>query len=1191
MDSQLAFRLLKQDLRDWKIVGSFFHHNRYNRHQKEGYNKFCYEIIPHIIRENSAITVTSDDMTSRHWVHFENVKINRPVVKEADGTVHSLSPFEARARNLTYCCFVFVDVHHTTCRLQKKGSQYVEVDKQTAIKRQVPLFQMPCMVGSDFCTLSDPNHTWEDGEDPYDEGGYTIVNGNEKVLIGQLRAHINVIFVFPSRKNDKHTFVAETRSCHHSKWRSTSTLRMGVMSKQFCTTVFVFLPFVLRGNGFLEIPLVLVFIILGVSDQEEMVSLVMSGCGSRTSSSRRDSLEGLVRAVLGHPMHTMSAEQAISWIAENGCKEKTQAKRIMTARHIFVNEVLPHIGIGNDEKIQQEKRFYIGRMVRDLLSVYLGHRPPDDRDSYANKHIHNSGSLQAILFRQIMRNTRKIFRNNVSKAINTGKHLEVVDFINYRKMSSAVRYHFATGNWSLQQNVNTGVVMPMTRVCRAASISFQRRINTQCNKDGKATECRHLHPSDLGINCINETPEGQSCGIVENLACFTRISMGLPVSAFADSLKALLGSELLLLPRFPPPDDHGTVFANGVVMGIAHESRLQEVVDRVRELRLQFALPSELGIVLHQDAGEVHITTEVGRCLRPLYRLDRIHLLPEVLRSNPTKESLWPALLRAGVVEYLDKAEEKSVCRVASTVERVESHPQGTFTHLELDPVAALGMLSCTQPFPEHNQSPRNIYQTNMGKQCVSLSVHRYEHRFDRHLHVLNYPQKPMVTTNMERVHNADKYPQGMNAIVAIMCYGGCNQEDSILFSQGAIDRGLARVTYFRTYRDDISRVGAHDNECYEVPDENTYGRKGRADYSKLGPDGIIAVGEIVAEGDVLIGKTVCVSELLENGERKTIKYDHSVLLKEKDVGRVDRVMRTINKDGNTMIKVRVRFIRTPIVGDKFASRYAQKGTIGAIIPTEDLPFTVTDGITPDIIVNPNAIPSRMTVGQLIECLLGKASALAGMRGDGTAFRRVDPAKIGEELKKFGFRADGKEKMRNGMTGELIEAPIFIGPTYYQQLKHFVKDKFHSRSDDGSNRILTRQPMEGRSRQGGLRFGEMERDAVICHGASSFMLDRMFYNSDKYVVPVCMSCGMLAIPKTNTTYGKSVYKHDWCPSCRDSKVVRIRVPYATKLCIQELYALHIVPRIRIQPIEQEEEDNQGESMANYRGKRKQIMNI
>ena len=562
-------------------------------------------------------------------------------------------------------------------------------------------------------------------------------------------------------------------------------------------------------------------------------------------------------------------------------------------------------------------------------------------------------------------------------------------------------------------------------------------------------------------------------------------------------------------------------------------------------------------MVLDRPRGGVLVSTDAGKCSRPLFRvaaLDRARSLRRrySVEAAPPRwwlSRLWQTLVAEGVVEYLDKEEE--LCgdyRVGR---------QAGATHAEVDPVAIFGLVSCSQPFANHNQAPRNIYQTSMGKQALGLVVQNWRDRYDRHLFITNYPQRPIVTTRVEALRSEAEHPQGLMATVAIMCYGGFNQEDSVLLNQASVDRGLGRLTYYRTYQN----RGVIGSERYCVPGPGVSGRKGNADYSKLEPDGTPPLGARVSRGDVLIGKVVTLRGRAKEGP---VELDQSVLMQDKDEGRVDSVVRTTTHDGKLLVKVRVRIERQPMVGDKFASRHAQKGTVGQILPPEDMPF-MRDGTVPDIIMNPNAIPSRMTVGQLVETVLGKTCALAGERGDGTAFRGVNPRDIGKELRRLGHHPGGKQRLRNGMTGEEIEALIFVGPTYYQQLKHMVRDKIHSRGGEGANRVLTRQPMDGRSRNGGFRFGEMERDALICHGASATIIDRMYTCSDKYTVFVCRRCGGLAAPGDDDNF-RHERRKPWCPSCKiDGDVAPVRMPYATKLLLQELMAMHIRPELEVGP--------------------------
>ena len=427
----------------------------------------------------------------------------------------------------------------------------------------------------------------------------------------------------------------------------------------------------------------------------------------------------------------------------------------------------------------------------------------------------------------------------------------------------------------------------------------------------------------------------------------------------------------------------------------------------------------------------------------------------------------------------------------------------------------------------------------------MGIYASNHNERFDSISHVLLYPQKPLVRTNIASTLNYDKLPSGVNAIVAIACYTGYNQEDSVIMSKSAIDRGLFRSVFYRTYKEECHASSGSHKDNIEQPLENTKTLK-YANYSKLDIDGIVSPGVKVGGSDILIGKT--------SGACNTEKKDQSVSMRTSETGTVDSVMVSTNEQGMKLVKTKVRSIRIPEIGDKFASVHAQKGTIGMVVPHEDMPFT-QDGIVPDIIVNPHAIPSRMTIGQLIECIYGKKCALSGEFGDGTAFTNPDPGSIAKELKKLGFNKHGEEMMCNGQTGELLETQIFIGPTYYQRLKHMVADKVHSRSN-GPIQILTRQPVEGRSREGGLRFGEMERDCMISHGASAFLKERLLDQSDSYTTHVCKKCGMFAVYDAET-------RNSYCISCNDADVYSVEMPYACKLFFQELYSMNITPLMNV----------------------------
>jgi DNA-directed RNA polymerase II subunit RPB2 len=474
------------------------------------------------------------------------------------------------------------------------------------------------------------------------------------------------------------------------------------------------------------------------------------------------------------------------------------------------------------------------------------------------------------------------------------------------------------------------------------------------------------------------------------------------------------------------------------------------------------------------------------------------------------------------------------------------------YTHCEIHPSTIFGILASCIPFPDHNQSPRNTYQSAMGKQAMGVYVTNYDNRMDKTAYVLTYPARPLVDTRLMGMVKLDKIPAGAPVIVAIMTHSGYNQEDSLLFNQGSIDRGLFQATIYHTEKDEDKKING-DEEIRCKPDPaKTKGMK-YGNYSKINSKGIVPENTLLENNDVIIAKVVPIKEN---------RHDHTKIIKYEDLSRtfrtneesyVDKNFIDRNGDGYSFAKVRVRTVRRPVIGDKFSSRHGQKGTIGNIIPECDMPFT-SAGVKPDIIINPHAIPSRMTIGQLKETLLGKVLVELGLFGDGTSFGDLSIDTICKELTKVGYESNGNEVMYNGLSGEQIETSIFIGPVFYQRLKHMVRDKQHSRSI-GPMVNLTRQPAEGRSRDGGLRFGEMERDCMVSHGASRFTRGRLYDASDKYQVNVCKRCGMVA------AYNNKMKIHI-CNTC-DNRVDfnYVEIPYACKLLFQELQTMNIAPRI------------------------------
>ena len=812
------------------------------------------------------------------------------------------------------------------------------------------------------------------------------------------------------------------------------------------------------------------------------------------------------------------------------------------------------------------------------------------------------GPLLATLFRQLFRRLTKDVRSYCQKCVDSGKEININYAVKQNTITQGLKYSLATGNWGQQgsADVRAGVSQVLNRLTFASTLSHLRRLNSPIGRDGKLAKPRQLHNSHWGMVCPAETPEGAACGLVKNLSLMAYISVGSPAGPVLEFLQewSTEGLEEIQACDIPTATK---VFVNGVWVGIHRDPA--SLVKTLRELRRRMDVNTEVGVVHDIRLQELRMYTDYGRCCRPLYIVEtdpsegpRLRICKRDIRRLQEEVDLpdgfgWPNLIENGCIEYVDTEEEETTMIAMNISDLAEARQKLAlglgdsfaihYTHCEVHPSMILGICASIIPFPDHNQSPRNTYQSAMGKQAMGMYCTNYQVRMDTLAYLLFYPQRPLVTTRaMEHLHFRE-LPAGINAVVAIACYSGYNQEDSVIMNQSAIDRGLFRSLYFRSIKDEEKKKGNLEREEFEVPNPADTMALRHGSYKKLDLDGLAVPGERVNGDDVLIGKTTMINkdDAEFSGGRYT-KQDRSSSMKSTETGHVDQVVLTTNDKGLRFVKIRVRSMRTPQIGDKFSSRHGQKGTCGMTYTQEDMPFSC-EGISPDIIVNPHAIPSRMTIGQLVECLMGKVVALKGGDGDATPFTNVTVETISTALHKLGYQRRGNEVMYNGHTGRQLEAMIFFGPTYYQRLKHTVDDKIHSRGR-GPTQILTRQPMEGRSRDGGLRFGEMERDCIISHGSAAFLKERLMDQSDAYRIHICETCGLIAVANLQKqtfecracrTGSRSVVAQAnpvpipgaWRPlSCADyTPHKQVALPYACKLLFQELMSMQIAPRIRV----------------------------
>lgn len=973
------------------INSAYFEEKGLVRQQLDSFDEFIQNTMQELVDDSGDIRVSpeiqhlvgynhdddeedEDNQDSKvvFCVSFGQVYLSKPTTVERDGTVTNVFPHEARLRNLTYSAPLYVDVELNqyqvpkTLNINDPAEDLGEAVATESAKKEF-LGYVPIMLRSLFCVLSDKDDSElaDLGECIYDQGGYFVINGSEKVIIAQERLSNNHVYAFKKKQPSKFSWVIETRSQVENSTRPVSTLyiqmyhkggRGSIEGNQIRST----LPYIRT-----DVPVVIIFRALGFVADRDIIEHV---CYNLEDQEMMD----LFRPSLEEAFVIQRQDVALDFIGRRGsARDVTKEDRIRYAQSILQKEVLPHVG--TEEHCETKKGFFVGYAVHKLLACRLGRADEDDRDHFGKKRLDLAGPLLGGLFRILFRKLTKDVRKHLQRCLDEGKHFNIGAAIKSNHITDGLKYSLATGNWGDKGMVGkAGVSQVLNRLTYASSLSHLRRCNTPLARTGKQAKPRQLHNTHWGMVCPAETPEGQAVGLVKNLALMAYITTGtaqVPVLEFLEEFSTENLTDIL--PSVMAESNTSKIFVNGNWVGIHRNPK--ELVDTFRSLRRMVDIDAEVSIVRDIAEKEVRIYTDAGRICRPLFVVNdqqqlcikKQHIY-QLQGINPDEKKLtWTDLLMEGLVEYIDTEEEETTM-IAMEPKDLESDDSysSTYTHCEIHPSMILGVCASIIPFPDHNQSPRNTYQSAMGKQAMGIYASNYQVRMDTMAHVLHYPQKPLCTTRAMEFLHFRELPSGVNCVVGILIYTGYNQEDSLIFNQSAIDRGLFRSSYYRCYIDQekassVGTAGKLTREAFEKPTmDNTRGMK-HGEYGKLDEDGLVAPGTRVSGDDVLIGKTAPIDASAGQPSRYT-KRDCSTSMKANENGIVDNVMVSTTKEGYRFTKTRIRNVRIPQVGDKFASRHGQKGTIGMTYRQEDMPFTV-EGIVPDIIVNPHAIPSRMT--------------------------------------------------------------------------------------------------------------------------------------------------------------------------------------------------------------------------------------
>ncbi|KAI4228383.1 MAG: hypothetical protein L6R36_001666 [Xanthoria steineri] len=1124
----------------WNLLPAFLKVKGLVKQHIDSFNYLLEVELKQIVKTNRTIL---SDVRPNFYLHFTDICVGKPTRLDENITDFSrydwtstVTPNECRLRDSTYAAPILVDIAYWRANREVR-------------RKKVLIGRMPMMLRSSNCVLNGKSEMDMAGlhECPLDPGGYFIVNGTEKVILVQEQMSKNRVIVEVEKNNVVQASVTRYGR-QRQTWVTHADHRSFTHERKSKSYVILKNDRIYLKHNVLneEIPICVVFKALGIHADAEVIKLCagedqvyqdiftpnFEECAKLGIFSQVDALDYVgyrIKIINRYGQRRMQAQEALEALA---------------------SVILVHVPVQGLNF--RAKALYLAFMVKRVLMARHDPRLIDNRDYVGNKRLELAGQLLSLLFEDLFKKFCHDIKMTIDKVLKRGsEEFDALTCIqsHTNHISSGMSRALSTGNWDLKRfrMKRAGVTHVLSRLSYISALGMMTRITSQFEKTRKVSGPRALQPSQFGMLCPSDTPEGEACGLVKNLALMTHITVDddpIPVRRLvaalgAQDISAANGKDLYIKGAY-------LVFVNGTPIALTRHPK--RFLNDFRKLRRLGRISEFNSIFINYHYHAVSIACDEGRICRPLIVVEKgkSRVTKTALRSLRAGTIDFDGLLSRGTVEYLDVNEEND-----SNIAMYESDINAATTHLEIEPFTILGAVAGLIPYPHHNQSPRNTYQCAMGKQAMGAVANNQFLRIDSIMYTLVYPQKPMVKTRAIELVKYDKLPAGQNAIVAVMSYSGYDIEDALVLNKGSVDRGFGRCQVFRKWATTLRKYpnGMEDRVGDRIEENNAPIRK----HALLDEHGLAMVGEKISSNEVYIMKQVPLnaSSTAIGSDYGSGEYrDTPMTYRLEDPSYVDKLMITVNEADSRVIKMQTRQTRRPEVGDKFSSRHGQKGVVGIVAEQVDMPFN-DEGIVPDIIMNPHGFPSRMTVGKMLELVAGKAGVLAGEFQYGTAFGGSKVEDMGDILIRNGFSYSGKDFMTSGITGESLPAYIFFGPIYYQKLKHMVQDKMHSRAR-GPRATLTRQPTEGRSRDGGLRLGEMERDCLIAYGASQLLLERLMLSSDAHQVDICETCGLMGY-------------QGYCQTCKKTEgMTKMTIPYAAKLLIQELLSMNVMARLKLE---------------------------